>query len=234
MFRKLFDAVFHDFWLKLLSIAIALLIWYGLARDPVAEVAFNVPVEFRHPPDNLEYSVSSAGDSGKREMLPTAEIRVRGPERILRQLTYANIHPVLDLQGAGVGEHTYTLAPKNIQLPPEIEVVRVIPSQLHVNFDKRAYRLVDVRPRVLGTFASGYRIAQVRTEPEKIEIVGPAHRVQLIDSVLTDPVDASGVIGTVTFNTTAHVGDPLVRAVNPETIRVTVITEKSSSKIEAP
>ncbi|HUO59420.1 MAG TPA: CdaR family protein [Candidatus Acidoferrales bacterium] len=234
MFRKLFDAVFHDFWLKLLSVAIALLIWYGLARDPVAEVAFNVPIEFRHPPDNLEYSVGSSGELTKRELLPTVEIRVRGPERVLRQLTYANIHPVLDLQGAGVGERTYTLAPKNIQLPPEIEVVRVIPSQLHIAFDKRAYRLVDVRPRVLGTFASGYRIAQVKTMPDKIEIVGPAHRVQLIDSVLTDPVDASGVIGTVTFNTAAHVGDPLVRAVNPETIRVTVITEKSFSKNGAP
>jgi YbbR domain-containing protein len=233
MFRKLFDSIFRDFWLKLLSIAIALLIWYGLERDPVAEVAFNVPIEFRHPPDNLEYSVSSS-DSSKRDLLPTAEIRVRGPERILRQLTYANIHPVLDLKNANVGEHTYPLAPKNIQLPPEIEVVRVIPSQLHINFDNRAYRLVDVRPRVLGTFASGYRIAQVKTQPEKIEIVGPAHRVQLIDTVLTDPVDASGVIGTMTFNTTAHVGDPLVRALKPETIRVTVITEKSFSKNGAP
>jgi YbbR domain-containing protein len=234
MARKLFNAVFNDFWLKLLSLAIAVLIWYGLARDPVAEVAFNVPVEFRHPPDSLEYSVSSSGDMTKHDLLPTAEIRVRGPERVLRQLTYANIHPVLDLQGAGVGERTYTLAPKNIQLPPEIEVVRVIPSQLHVAFDKRAYRMVDVRPRVLGTFASGYRIAQLKTQPDKIEIVGPAHRVQLIDSILTDPVDASGVIGVVSFNTTAHVGDPLVRVVNPETIRVTVITEKSSSKNGAP
>ena len=234
MFRKFFHAVFHDFWLKLVAVAIAVLIWYGLARDPVAEVAFNVPIEFRHPPDDLEYSVGFSGNVTKRDVIPTAEIRVRGPERILRQLTYANIHPVLDLQGAGVGERTYTLTPTNIQLPPEIEVVRVIPSQLQIAFDKRAYRLVEVRPRVLGTFASGYRIAQVKTQPDKIEIVGPAHRVQLIDSVLTDPVDASGVIGTVTFNTTAHVGDPLVRAVNPETIRVTVITEKSFSKNEAP
>ena len=56
----------------------------------------------------------------------------------------------------------------------------------------------------------------------------------MIDTVLTDPVDASGVIGTYTFHTTAHVGDPLVRAVNPETIRVTVITEKSFSKNGAP
>jgi hypothetical protein len=47
-----------------------------------------------------------------------------------------------------------------------------------------------------------------------------------VETAITDPVDASGVVGTATFSTHAYVSDPLVRLVDPGPIRVTVTTEK--------
>ena len=40
--------VFHNFGLKLLSLAVAVLLWMAITRDPVAEVALNVPIEFHN------------------------------------------------------------------------------------------------------------------------------------------------------------------------------------------
>jgi len=51
--------VLHNIGLKLLSLTLAVGLWLAVTRDPVAEVAVEVPIEFHHFPENLE--ISSAG-----------------------------------------------------------------------------------------------------------------------------------------------------------------------------
>jgi diadenylate cyclase len=213
------NRVFNNFGLKLFSLFLAVLLWLAVTHDPMAEVAVNVPIEFHHVPENLEIS---------SENIPQAQIRVRGPARIIRELAQAEIHPIIDLQGAIPGERTYDLTAKEIRLPHNTEVVQIVPTQFRVSFDKRAQRDVEVRPRVIGTFAAGYRISQATAEPNSITIVGPEKRVKAIENAITDPVDASGVIGRATFTTNAYISDPMVRPAKPGAIRVTVTTEKSS------
>ena len=48
-----------------------------------------------------------------------------------------------------------------------------------------------------------------------------------IQTAMTDPVDATGVVGKATFTTHAYVADPLVRVQTPGPIHVTVNTEKT-------
>jgi len=217
--------VAHNFGLKLLALIIAVILWAVVTRDPMAEIAINVPIEFHHVPENLEIS---------SEVIPQAQIRVRGPARVLRELAQTEIHPVIDLQGVSPGERTFDLTTKQIRLPREVQVVQVVPTQLRVSFDRRITREVEVKPRVTGTFASGFKILSASVEPNKITIVGPEHRVSLIDDAVTDPVDATGVMGSATFSTNVYIADPLVRPMNPGPVRVTVTTEKSLSKAGAP
>ena len=51
---------------------------------------------------------------------------------------------------------------------------------------------------------------------------------------MTDPVDATGVVGSATFTTHAYVADPLVRVQTPAPIQVTVDTEKTSRRAGQP
>ncbi len=219
MMNFLHRSILHNFWLKLLSLIIAVGLWFAITRDPVAEIAFNVPIEFHHVPEGLEIS---------SEVLPQAQIRISGPARVVRELAETDIHPIIDLQGVTPGERTFDLRPRQIRLPHEAEVVQVVPTQLRVAFDRRATKEIEVKPRVTGTFASGFRILEVKVEPPKIEIVGPEHRVELIENAVTDPVDATGVMGNASFTTNVFIADPLVRLAKPAPVRVTVITERSS------
>jgi YbbR domain-containing protein len=210
--------VFHNFALKLLSLAVAVLLWMAVTRDPVAEVALNVPVEFHNAPELLEIS---------SEAIPQVQVRVRGPVRAVRDLSASEVHAVIDLAFVQPGERTYDLSPARIHVPDGVQVVQAVPSQIRISFDRRETRQVEVQPRVIGTFASGYRIQQVTALPQSVTIVGPATHVQGVETAITDPVDASGVVGMATFVTHAYVSDPLVRLANPSPIRVTVTTEKS-------
>jgi YbbR domain-containing protein len=210
--------VFHNFSLKLLSLAVAVLLWMAVTRDPVAEVALNVPIEFHNAPEHLEIS---------SETIPQVQVRVRGPVRAVRDLSAAEVHAVIDLANVQPGERTYDLSPARIHVPDGVQVVQAVPAQVRISFDRRESRQVEVKPRVIGTFASGYRIEQVTALPQSVTIVGPATHVRGVETAITDPVDASGVVGTATFVTHAYVSDPLVRLANPTPIRVTVTTAKS-------
>jgi len=42
--------VLHNFGIKLLSLALAVGLWLAVTRDPVAEIAVEVPIEFRNIP----------------------------------------------------------------------------------------------------------------------------------------------------------------------------------------
>ena len=209
--------VFHNFWLKLLSLAVAVLLWMAVSRDPVAEVAINVPVEFHNSPEHLEIN---------SEVIPQVQVRVRGPVHEVRDLAPSEVHAIIDLANVQPGERTYDLSPSRVHVPDGLQVVQAVPSQIRISFEKRATRQVDVKPRVIGNFATGYRIEQVTPNPAVVNIVGPATHVNGVESAITDPVDASGVVGTATFVTHAYVSDPLVRLSSPSPIRVTVTTAK--------
>jgi YbbR domain-containing protein len=213
--------VIHNFGLKALSLGVAVLLWMAVTRDPVAEVALNVPIEFHNAPEHLEIS---------SETIPQVQVRVRGPVRAVRDISATDVHAVIDMANVQPGERTYDLSPARIHVPDGVQVVQAVPAQIRISFDRRETRQVEVKPRVIGTFASGYHIQQVTAVPETVTIVGPTTHVRGVETAITDPVDASGVVGTATFVSHAYLSDPLVRLANPTPIRVTVTTEKSRNK----
>lgn len=211
--------VLRDLNLKVLALLIAVGLWWIVGRDPVVEQIVSAPVEFRHAPSGLVMTSDTPFE---------VEVAVTGPERILRALKPADVSAVLDLAGVKPGEQTFDLGPRQVQVPRGVTVARVVPSQMHIDFNPSATRTIEVRPRVIGTFVSGYGINDVMAEPATITIEGPQSRVNAIDSAITDPVDATGVVGRATFTTHASVTDPLVRIIHPVPIHVTVTTGRPS------
>jgi hypothetical protein len=122
--------VFHNFWLKVLSLLLATGLWRWISpdQDP-AEITLRVPIEFRHVPPQLE--ISSVN-------IPEAQVRVRGPERMIRELRSTDIHADLELKDAKPGERTFDLTAQQIHLPRDLAVVQVVPVRVMVNMENSA------------------------------------------------------------------------------------------------
>jgi YbbR domain-containing protein len=211
--------VLHNFWLKILSLLIATGLWLAISPDQeLAEVAVRVPIEFQHVPPHLEISSIT---------IPDAQIRVRGPERLIRNMRSTDIHAELELGDAKPGERTFDLTAQQIRHDRELHIVQVVPGQVHLAFDMRLTRVVEIHARVTGNFVQGEQIGKVVVEPETVTITGPRHHVETVDAATTDPVDASGTRTQETFVTNVYISDPLVQVVQPAPVRVTVIMEKS-------
>lgn len=213
--------VLHNFGLKVLSLLFATGLWFMIEPDEQsAEVAIRAPIVFQNVPLELEIST---------ETIPEAQIRVRGPERVIRQLRPNDVHAALELEDAKPGERTFDLTSQTIRHPRELAVVQVVPGQVHLAFDTRLTREVEIHPRVTGNFLAGEQIARVDVDPPRISITGPRHHVEKVEAATTDPVDASGTTGRASFSTNVYVTDPLVQVVQPGLIHVTVVVEKMSS-----
>jgi hypothetical protein len=116
--------VLHNFWLKILSLVLATGLWLAISPDQApAEITVRVPIEFQHVPPQLEISSVT---------IPEAQVRVRGPERLIREVRSTDIHADLELKDAKPGEHTFDLTAQQIRLPRDLTVVQVVPIRVTV------------------------------------------------------------------------------------------------------
>jgi diadenylate cyclase len=211
--------VLHNFGLKFLSLLLAAGLWLVISPDEQpAEVEVRAPIVFQHVPSQLEISTES---------IPEAQIRVRGPERVIRQLQANEIHAEIELADVEPGDRTFDLTSQQVRHPRDVTVVQVVPSQLHLAFDTRMTREVEIHPRMTG-IPDDEKI-HVETDPPRVTITGPSHHVEKVDAATTDPIDATGTRGSAVFTTNVYVADPLVQVVQITSIRVTILVQKAGT-----
>lgn len=224
MISRLRHLIFDNALLKITSLIIAVLMWYGVAHEPVSEISVRVPIEFSEPPKNLDFT---------SDVAPQAQVWLRGPARMLRDLQAESVHVVIDLHGATPGEHTYDVTAEQVHVPQSVDVLQITPSRLRLDFDTPETRQVPVQPRIVGTLPPGYGIELITAIPSTITITGPSHHVDAIDSALTDAVDITGIAGQSTVDTRAYLPDPLVHISGSDAVHVTIVSAKSISKAGA-
>ena len=214
------ELLLHNLGWKLLSVAIAIGLWFAIAREPELATSLSAPVEFKNIPEDLAIG-SNVPDR--------IHVEVRGPSGRLSRDNLADVAMVLDLSDAHAGERTYTIHPNNLALPAGVTFYRAVPSQVTLRFERLMVRDVSVAP-VFSKMSEGYRVRGYVVEPAKARIRGPEERVKNIAMVATDPVDLSGVVSEKEFHTHINVADPQVRLEAAGVVTLKVTLEKSGPK----
>jgi len=123
MFASIRRSITHNFSLKLLSLVLAIALWFTLARNPIAEVAIEVPIIFRNVPDNLGISY---------ERIPRAQILLRGRERAVQRLQPTDVQAEVDLSGGRAGDRTFNSTSVYVHKPHDLQVLNVGPEKFQV------------------------------------------------------------------------------------------------------
>ena len=204
---------FRHLGLKLLSLAMALLLWMVVSGEETVERGLRVPLELQQLPAGLELT----GD-----IPTTVDLRVRGPSGALSRVSAGDVVAVLDLRGAHDGRRLFPLTPEQIRVPFGVEVVQVTPSAVAMAFERSASRQVPVVPEVDGHPAPGYVVGAKTAEPPRVEVVGPESVVKGVVEVLTEPVSVAGARERITRTVALGVLDPSLRLKNTGSAVVTV------------
>jgi YbbR domain-containing protein len=204
---------FRHIGLKILSIALAALLWLVVSGEQIVERELRIPLEFTNLPPQLEMV-------GFR--LNVADVRVRGSSGALSRIAAGDIVAVLDLRAAREGPRLFPLAMTDVRAPFGVEVVQVTPSTVSMSFELSARKFVPVIPEVDGEPAPGFEIGPSRAEPATVEVVGPTTALAGLTSAITETVSVAGATGPVTETVNVGVTDPAVRLAAAERVSVTV------------
>jgi YbbR domain-containing protein len=209
---------------KLLSLAIAVLLWIAIVGEHELSTAIDVPVEYRNFPKSFEVS------SG---MVNRVNLLVSGPSGKMNDSFLKDVAVVVDLEGVRrPGDWTFNLDSRAIRVPAGLELERTIPSQIRMKFEERFARDVPVQLRYSGNPMPGYRIARQEVSPEVLRVVGPRSRVERVQSIDTDPIDLNGIITESETRVSTFVDDPQLRIDGNSMVRVRLVMERIGPGLE--
>jgi len=199
--------------LKSLSVVLAALCWFLVSGEQVVERALRIPLEFTNLPAELEM----VGDTPS-----VVDVRVRGSSGALSRTTTFELAAVLDLQSARPGQRLFHLSGAEVRAPFGVEVVQITPSNVLIEFESPAVKIVPVVPGVQGEPAEGYVIGAVAANPASVQVVGPSSAVERLTAAMTETVFVAGATERVTEIVNVGIGDPSVRLLSPVSATVTV------------
>jgi YbbR domain-containing protein len=139
MIKSIRNFILHDFWLKLFSVALALLIWltvnFALQRGPAAPRSL-IPTEQRVFSNLPIMIMASAEDVHSVRVHPKeVELTVRGDARVLKQLQPREIRVLVDITGIEAAQGLRKRL--EVSTPPGVTYDRIDPEEVQVIFPSK-------------------------------------------------------------------------------------------------
>jgi len=186
--ERFFDAFRANVGVKLVSLAIAIVLWSVVLGSRNVEVTKEIPLEVVTPADLVP-----AND------IPShIAFRLSGPKAFLRTILDRREDPIrVNLAGAKPGLVTYRFFSDNIRVPIGVKVLQIIPASIPIRIEMVKRRDVPVRVEIRGAPPEGYRLVKTEVKPEVARIKGPESRVDGITELRTMPVDVSNLKQTL-------------------------------------
>jgi len=202
--EKLLRRIFLEDWsLKLLSLAIAIVLWLLVTgqNEPVT-AHLNVQLNFIRPP-----ALEISNDPPR-----TVDVILTGSRNKLDDLTSLDLVATVDIADQRAGERVLRLADRaQISLPQGIKVDGYQPSAIPISLEEIIERQVPVEPKLEGKPTDGFEVYGVSPNKGSVSVRGPASRVNALQKVFTEGIWVAGHKESFTASNVAiDVPDPKV------------------------
>jgi YbbR domain-containing protein len=203
----------HHVGLKVVSIALAFLLWLVVSGEQTVERSFRIPLEFSNLPSQLEIVGDPPGN---------VDVRVRGSSGLISRVGAADLSAVIDLQGGKAGRRLFPITDNQLRAPFGLEIVQVTPSTVAVNLELSSTKVVPIVPTVDGEPAAGFVVGTVVASPSTVELVGPTSALEGVTEAVTEPVSVKEASANVVEEVTVGPPSVAVRLRTPMRARVSV------------
>ena len=204
---------------KLVSLLLAILLWLAYTSTPDVVTTYTAPIVYR----NLASGWMVTGNSPEN-----VHLELRGTPARLTPASLADAVVLFDLGNVNTThqERTFTIAESNLNLPPGVEFLRAVPSQLRLRLARMAAKEVPVEIQLSGSLPSGYRIREQSVSPDRLRVAGPEARISTVSQVQTDPIELRYLSRSGEHRVDAFVDDPQVHFESSPAVTVKLTIER--------
>ncbi len=168
--------------LKLLSLLLAMALWFAVSGEERTETTLNMALEMVNLQPNL--MVTS-------EVPPTIQVRVVGPRSIVNSLSQSRPTETLDLANYKGGRHTFYLGPNSFALPRGVQVIRIQPNPINLTLAATMTQTLPIKPVLENSPPEGYEVISAKTRPLQVTVKGPYPELAELNFLPTVPIDLS-------------------------------------------
>lgn len=149
------------------SIIAASVLWFAIISDQgeVLERVVTVPVEYTATTDD----VMMTGEKAKE-----ARLHLSGARSDINAVSPNSMSVKIDLAKAAAGRQTILLSKENISLPKGVKLLDIEPPNVEINIVKLIKVRLPVKPQLVGTLSSQYRLKSIEVKPNEIEVLIPS------------------------------------------------------------
>ena len=211
---RFFNQLLIENWgLKLLSVFLALVLWFFVRGDPGAERILTVPLEI-HIPNGMEIT---------SERPTSVDVTVRGP---IANSWFGQSVPtcIVNLAEATEGLHSITLGPQNVRIPGAsgFEVIKINPPRISLTLEQTISKEVSVSAATTGEPAAGFEIYGKSCNPAAVIITGPRSHVEKISKITTEIISLNEQKQSMRVFKNLDMHDNLLRTIPVGPIEVNV------------
>ena len=195
---------------KLVLIAAALVlvvftsgVWFSLSRGLDTLVTLQVPLEYTKRDLAMEIVKTSVN---------TVNLELEGSGALVKSIGPDQVQVRLDLSKSKAGPNTFTIARKNISLPPGIVLKAVTPSVVDVELDVLIKKELPVQIDWAGRLPDHFILEEATVVPKTVEIIGGKRMLEEMMTLYTEkvPLNNLEVEGVITANV----------ALNPASLKI--------------
>lgn len=173
-----------DWILRLVSLALAVILWYFVGGEDIVNKNVMVPVEVINMPRDLVIS---------NQFKKVIEVSVSGPRSLVLDMGNLAISRQVDLSHATPGTMVIENSNDSIAVPRGVKVLRIQPESVILSLDKLIQKQFSVTPATSGVLAPDYILKDIRMEPDSISITGPQTVLSRFDVLRTKVIDIEGL-----------------------------------------
>ncbi|OPY02930.1 MAG: YbbR-like protein [Syntrophorhabdus sp. PtaB.Bin047] len=179
MMKTLFERyVVKDWKLKLLSLVLAIMLWYTVFQIGEPKKDITVPLSVSHLPRNMVLM----------KMDPERVfVTVSGRVSMLKDVKERDVTAIINLNGMKEGETVFEISKANVALPKGIDIVDVKPGTVRVVVDRVIEKRLKVVPVLDRKWTGRYDITLA--SPEYIVAEGPRKILESVATVETLPAN---------------------------------------------
>lgn len=171
----------NNFFLKIISVIMAVGFWFFVSTSDYNEFSFNVPVKLK----NIKSDMIAVNETG------LVNVVLRGPSFTLKNISFKDIEVSVDASNFAVGKNLYRIRLSEVKVPAGIDAVRVEPSEVIINIDEVVSKELNLVPTFIGEPKPGFKVSSVNITPKSLKILGPKNLLDNLEAAETFPINVS-------------------------------------------
>ena len=213
----LFSLLFSRWWIKLISLVLAVSLWLFVQGKETLEVSSSLQITLE-PPDNLAIAGTSVLEK---------DVTIRGPRALLEGYKNtplsATIHPKakgnrrLRLDRTSLVERGYLDEKWDVRLD-------LVVHEPYVSFtvEEKISRTLPIKASLQGTPSEGYLIEKILVRPQNITISGAASFLSSLEHITTEPLSVDNLDANVTQEVFLDIPAAVTTKFSEETVHITL------------